>query len=89
MALGSCLPRGTLTYDSGLWLNPTVLSTTSTSCVMLNNILCISHDPGTLLERIQAVFKFKDNKIDQPKIYLGDQVVNMIVYGAEYWYMSE
>ena len=56
---------------------------------MLNNILCISHDPGTLLERIQAVFKFKDNKIDQPKIYLGDQVVNMIVYGAEYWYMSE
>ena len=54
----------------------------------VDNILCISHDPGIVLGQIQAVLKLKDNKIEQHRIYIGDKVVKMIVYGAEGWYMS-
>ena len=42
------------------------------------NILCISHDLDIELGQIQAIFKFKRDKIEQPKIYLGDKVRNMI-----------
>ena len=48
----------------------------------------ISHDPFIALGLIQAVFKFKVSKIDQPKIYLGDKVGKIIVDRAEGWYMS-
>ena len=48
----------------------------------VNDILCISHYPGIALEWIQAVFKLKWDKMEQLKIYLGDQVKNMIVDGA-------
>ena len=41
-----------------------------------------------MLRRIQPVFKFKGNKIEQQKIFLGDKVGNMIVDGADGWYMS-
>ena len=54
----------------------------------VNDILCISHNQGIALGRIQAVFKFKGGKIDQPEIYLGAQLVNIIVDGEEGWYMS-
>ena len=46
--------------------------------------MCISHNPGIDLIRIQAVFKYKEDQMEQPEIYLGDQVKNMIVYG-EFW----
>ena len=49
----------------------------------VDDIMCISHDPS-----IVAVFKFKGDNMDQPKIYIGAQVGNMIVDGAEGWYMS-
>ena len=45
-------------------------------------ILYMSQDPGIALRRIQAVFKFKGDGMDHSIIYLGDQVVNMIVDGA-------
>ena len=48
----------------------------------------ISHDPGIALGRIQAVFKFKGDKIDHSKIYLRGQLGNIIVDVAEGWYMS-
>ena len=48
----------------------------------VDDILCISHDPGLALGQIQAVFKFKGDKMEHPKIYLGDQVIKMILYGA-------
>ena len=54
----------------------------------VDDILCIPHDLGILLRQIQVVFKFKGDKTDQPEKYLGSQVVNIIVYGAEGWYMS-
>ena len=55
----------------------------------VNDVMCISHDPGIVIGRIQAVFKFKVNKMEQPKIYIGAQVGNIILYGADGWYMSE
>ena len=54
----------------------------------VNDILFISHDPGISFGWIQAVFIFKGDKIDKPDIYLGAQVGNMIVDGADGWYMS-
>ena len=49
----------------------------------VDEILCISHDPGIVIVRIQAVFKFKGDHMEQPKIYIRDQVGKMLVYGAE------
>ena len=40
----------------------------------VDDILCISHDPGIVLGQIQAVFKFKGDNMDQPKISFGDQI---------------
>ena len=42
-------------------------------------VLCISHDLDILIGWIQAVFKFKGDNVEQPKIYLGYQVGKMIV----------
>ena len=53
----------------------------------MDDILCISHNLGIALGQIQAIFKFKGNKIEQYKIYLGYQVGKMIVDVAEGWYM--
>ena len=50
--------------------------------------MCISHEPGISIRRIQAAFKFKGNNMEQPEIYLGDQVRNMVVDRSEGWYMS-
>ena len=33
----------------------------------VDDILCISHDPGIALGRIQAIFKFKGDNMEQPK----------------------
>ena len=46
-------------------------------------MLCISHDPVVALRRIQYVFKFKGDQMEQIEIYLGDQVVKMIIDGEE------
>ena len=54
----------------------------------IDDILCISHDLGIALGQIQAVFKFKGDNIEQPKIYLGVQIGKMIVNISEGWYMS-
>ena len=54
----------------------------------VDDILCISHDPGISLRRIQAVSKFKRDKMEHPEIYLGSQVRNMTLDGAEVWCMS-
>ena len=49
----------------------------------VDDILCISHEPGIALRRVHAVFRFKGDKMEHPKIYPGDQVGKMIVYGEE------
>ena len=54
----------------------------------VDDILCISHDPGIELRRIQSVFKFRGDKMEQPRINIGYQVGKIILDGAECWYMS-
>ena len=49
----------------------------------VDDISFISHDLDIALRRIQVIFNFKGDKMEQPGIYFGDQVGKMIVDGTE------
>ena len=53
----------------------------------VDDLLTISEDATKILQGVQATFKFKDNKIEKPDIYLGTQLDNMIFDGIEGWTM--
>ena len=53
----------------------------------VNDLLTISEDATKVLQGIQATFKFKDDKIEKPDIYLDAQLDNMIVDRIEGWTM--
>ena len=40
----------------------------------MDDILCISHKPEETMKGIQANFKLKDNKVEEPTYYLGATV---------------
>ena len=50
--------------------------------------LAISHDAEKVLKSVQDTFKFKDDKIDKPDVYLRAQLDKMSVDGFEGWTMS-
>jgi hypothetical protein len=50
--------------------------------------LSISIDPEATLKGLQATFKLKDDKIEKPEMYLGAQLSQIFVDGAECWTMS-
>ena len=54
----------------------------------VDNLLAISHDAQLVLKSVQDTFKFKDDKIDKPDVYLGAQLDKMSVDGFEGWTMS-
>ena len=54
----------------------------------VDDILAISHDAQKVLKSVQDTFKFKDDKIDKPDVYLGAQLDKMPVDGFEGWTMS-
>ena len=54
----------------------------------MDDLLAISHDAERVLKSVQDTFKFKDDKIDKPDIYLGAQLDRMLVDGFEGWTMS-
>ena len=54
----------------------------------VNDLLAISEDVMKVLQRIQAIFKFKDDKIVCPEVYLGAQLDTMTVDGFDRWTMS-
>ena len=54
----------------------------------VDDLLAISEDATKVLQGIQAVFKFKDNKIVRPKEYLGAQLDTMTIDGFDGWTMS-
>ena len=54
----------------------------------VDDLLAISHDAQLVLKSVQDTFKFKDDKIDKPDIYLGAQLDKMSVDGFEGWTMS-
>ena len=74
--------------STGLRLNPTSLSTTSISCVTLMIYIVYLTTRALRLDEYRPSSKSKGDKMDHPKIYLGDQVGKMIVDGEEGWYMS-
>ena len=54
----------------------------------VDDLLAISHDTQSVLKSVQDRFKFKDDKIDKPDIYLGAQLDRMSVDGFEGLTMS-
>ena len=54
----------------------------------IDDLLAISADATKVLQGIQAVFKFKDDKIVCPEVYLGAQLDTMTIDGFDGWTMS-
>ena len=54
----------------------------------VDDLLAIGHNAEKVLKSIQDTFKFKDDKIDKPDIYLGAQLDKMSVNGFEGWTIS-
>ena len=54
----------------------------------VDNLLAISEDVTKVLLGIQAVFKFKDDKIVRPEVYLGAHLDTMTIDGFNGWTMS-
>ena len=54
----------------------------------VDDLLAISHDVQAVLKSVQDTFKFKDDKIDKPDVYLGAHLDKMSVDGFEGWTMS-
>ena len=54
----------------------------------VDDLLAMSHDAEKVLKSVQATFKFKDDKIDKPDVYLRAQLDKMSVDGFEGWTMS-
>ena len=54
----------------------------------VDDVLCVSHDPTRTLQALQKFFKLKDDKIDEPDMYLGAEISKMQSDGTEFWTMS-
>jgi hypothetical protein len=54
----------------------------------VGDILSILHDPRATLQALVSAFKPKDDKIEEPEMYLGAQLGNMTVDELECWKMS-
>ena len=54
----------------------------------VDDLLAISEDAMKVLQGIQTVFKFKDDKIVCPEVYLGAQLDTMTINGFDGWTMS-
>ena len=54
----------------------------------VDDLLAISHDAEKVLKSVQDTFKFKDDKIDKPDVYLRAQLDKMSVNGFKGWTMS-
>ena len=55
---------------------------------MFIDLSAIRHDAQKVLKCVQNTFKFKDDKIDKPNVYLRAQLDKMSVDGFEGWTMS-
>ena len=55
----------------------------------VDDVLCISHKPMTTMKGLQGRFKLKDDKIEEPEVYLGASLSKMQnESGYECWAMS-
>ena len=78
--------------DPDVWLRPATKPNGFEYFEMVlcyvDDILSISHDPHTTLHALTSTFKLKDDKIEEPQIYLGAQLDKMVIDEVECWTMS-
>ena len=78
--------------DPDVWIRPAVkpngFEYYEMVLVYVDDILCISHDPKATMAGIQATFKLKDNKVEEPDFYLGARLKKKHCDGIECWTMS-
>ena len=78
--------------DPDAWLRPAVkpdgFQYYEMTLCYVDDILSMSHDPQATLLALTSVFKLKDDKIEEPDVYLGAQLGKMYVDGTECWTMS-
>jgi hypothetical protein len=78
--------------DPDVWLRPAVKVNGFEYYEMVlcyvDDILPISENPKSTLEGLQGTFKLKNNKIEEPDMYLGGQLGKMQVDGTECWTVS-
>jgi hypothetical protein len=78
--------------DPDVWIRPGVKQAGfeyyEMVLVYVDDILCMSHDPRATMEGIQGTFKLKDDRIEEPKTYLGAQVARKSIGGVDCWTMT-
>ena len=78
--------------DPDVWLRPAVKANGfeyyELVLCYVDDILSISENPKATLTDLTTVFKLKDDKIEEPEMYLGAQLDKMIVGDVECWTMS-
>ena len=78
--------------DPDAWIRPAVKSNGFEYYEMVlcyvDDILSISHQPHATLHALTNTFKLKDDKIEEPEMYLGAKLGKMTVDGVECWTMS-
>ncbi len=78
----------TQTFGCEQRLSQMASSSTSILCYV-DDVLCISADPKKSMRRIQEDFKLKDDKIEEPDVYLGATIAKMSLdNGKMCWTMS-
>jgi hypothetical protein len=79
--------------DPDVWLRPAIkpdgFEYYEYILCYVDDVLCISHDPKKSMKRIQEDFKLKDDKIEEPDVYLGATLSKMKLENGKYcWTMS-
>ena len=79
--------------DPDVWMRPAIkdsgLKYWEYILCYVDDVLCIHKDPTIALKQIATKFKLKEDKMDEPDIYLGASLSKMDnVDGDECWAMS-
>ena len=78
--------------DSDVWMRPGVkpngFEYWEYILCYVDDVLCVSHKTTETLQALQRFFKLKDDKIDEPDMYLGAEVSKIQSDGTEFWTMS-
>jgi hypothetical protein len=56
--------------------------------IYIDNILCVHHDLGTPLAKLDEYFKMKEGSIQLPSFYLGVKLKKVLPNDAAAWGMS-
>jgi hypothetical protein len=80
--------------DRYLWMKAETLPDDGVLCwayilIYVYDILCVHHDPGSPLEKLDEYFKMKEGSIQVPTLYLGAKLKNTVLpNGVVAWGMS-